>query len=109
MHYQYLYIPYTVRAWKDGVCLFEADCDLRIDWDLPDGRKGPVDWDVTEFHFDGPKPGENKARIYTKINRHEPLFHVLYKDLDREFIDARVCEALADDERIDWYALAAND
>jgi hypothetical protein len=37
------------------------------------------------------------------------LFHVLYKDLDREWIDARVCEALADDERIDWYALAAND
>ena len=98
-----IYIPYTVQAWKDGVCLLERDCELRIEYTLPDGPRGPVDWDVTEFHFDGAgtEPGK---RLYTKINRHEPLFQVLYKDLDIEWLDAAIREALADHGEVDRYA-----
>ena len=98
-----IYIPYTVQAWKDGVCLLERDCELRIEYTLPDGPRGPVDWDVTEFHFDGAgtEPGK---RLYTKINRHEPLFHVLYKDLDMEWIGEAVFEALAADNIVARYA-----
>lgn len=99
----FLYIPYTVQPHKDGVCLFERDVDLKIEYDLPDGRGGAIDWDVTEFHFDGvgAEPGK---RIYTKIHRHEPLFHVMYKDLDMEWIGEAVFEALADAGEVDRYA-----
>ena len=96
-----IYIPYTVQVWKDGVCLFERDCELWIEYTLPDGPRGPVDWDVTEFHFEGKELGK---RIYTKICRHEPLFHVLYKDLDTEWIDATLRDMLADEGIVDRYA-----
>jgi hypothetical protein len=98
----YIYLPYTVQAWKDGVCLMERNCELKLDYELPDGRCGPVDWDVTEFHFDGcgTEPGQT---IYTKITRAEPWFAILYKDLDREYIDERLREALADDGLVDLY------
>ena len=98
-----VYLPYTAQVWKDGVCLFETDCELRIEYSLPDGRSGPIDWDVTEFHFDGvgTEPGK---RIYTKIGRTEPLFQVLYKDLDTDTIDATLRETLADHGEVDLYA-----
>ena len=98
-----VYIPYTVQAWKDDVCLFEADCELKIDWDLPDGRRGPVDWDVTGFYFDnvGTEPGK---RVYTEIGRTEPLFGVLYKDLDTEWIGERLRDTLAESDLVDLYA-----
>lgn len=98
-----IYIPYTVQAWKDGVCLLERDCELRIEYTLPDNLRGPIDWDVTEFHFTGVGTTPDK-RLYTKINRHEPLFHVLYKDLDIEWLDAAIREALADNGEVDRYA-----
>ena len=94
------YVDYTVQAWKDDVCLFETDCELGIDYDLPDGRRGPVDWDVVEFHFTDTKDGKP---VYTKINRHEPLFHVLYKDLDRDYLDERIREALAESGIVNLY------
>lgn len=96
-----LYIPYTVQAWKDDVLLFETDVELGINYDLPDGRRGVVDWDVSEFHFTDKKDGKP---VYTKICRHEPLFHVLYKDLDTEWINTRLHEMLADDGIVDLYA-----
>ena len=98
----YVYIPYTVQAWKDDVCLFETDCELKVSYALPDGRSGPIDWDVTGFFFDnvGTEPGK---RIYTEINAHEPLFHVLKKDLDTDFIDERLRETLADHGEVDLY------
>lgn len=101
------YLPYTVQTWKDGVCLFETDCELQISYELPEGRRGLIDWDVIAFHFDacGTEPGK---RIYTKINRHEPLFHVLYKDLDNEWIGERVRETLADNGEVDLYAAPAS-
>lgn len=96
-----VYIPYTVQAYKDDVLLFETDCELRIEWDLPDGRSGPVDWDVTGFYF-GDKRADGKL-VYTEIGRTEPLFKVLYADLDREWIDDKLVDALADNEDINRY------
>lgn len=100
------YIDYTVQPHKDDVCLFEAECELGIVYDLPDGPSGLIDWDVTEFHFTDTKNGK---RIYTKICRTEPLFHVLYKDLDHEYIGERVREALAASGIVTLYGDAAND
>jgi hypothetical protein len=96
-----VYLPYTAQAWKDGVCLFETECELRIEYSLPDGRSGPIDWDVTEFHFDDTL--DNK-RIYTKVTRTEPLFQVLYDNLGNDFIDERLRETLADHGEVDLYA-----
>ena len=100
----YVYIPYTVQVWKDEICLFETDCDLKVTYDLPDGPRGPIDWDVTEFHFDAPGTEMGK-RIYTKIAPHEPLFHVLKKDLDTEWIDERLRDMLADSGIVDRYGV----
>jgi hypothetical protein len=99
----YVYIPYTVQAWKDDVCLFETDCELKVSYDLPDGRSGVIDWDITGFFFDacGTEPGK---RVYTEIHPHEPLFHVLKKDLDLDYIDERLRETLADHGEVDLYA-----
>ena len=94
------YVDYTVQAWKDDVCLFETDCELGIFYELPDGPDGPVDWDVVEFHFSDTKDGKP---VYTKINRHEPFFHVLYKDLDRDYLDERIREALAESGIVNLY------
>ncbi len=102
----YVYIPYTVQAWKDDVCLFETDCELKVSFDLPDGRSGVIDWDVTGFFFDacGTEPGK---RVYTEIFPHEPLFHVLKKDLDTEWIDTTLRETLADHGEVDLYPAPA--
>lgn len=97
-----VYIPYTVQAYKDDVFLFETDCELRIEWDLPDGRSGPVDWDVTGFYFSD-KRADGKL-VYTEVNRTEPLFKVMYADLDREWIDDKLTDVLADNEEINRYA-----
>ena len=94
------YVDYTVQAWKDDVCLFETDCELGIFYELPDGPDGPVDWDVVEFYFTDTKDGK---KVYTKICRHEPLFHVLYKDLDRDYLDERIREALSESGIVSLY------
>jgi hypothetical protein len=101
----YVYIPYTVQAWKDDVCLFETDCELKVSYDLPDGRSGVIDWDVTGFYF---TDANNGVKSYTEIHAHEPLFHVLKKDLDLEFIDTALRETLADHGEVDLYRSAAN-
>ena len=46
--------------------------------------------------------------IYTKIGRHEPLFLVMYKDLDGEWLDERIRELLADDGVGDLYPTLAH-
>lgn len=101
-----IYVPYTVQPHKDGVLLFERDVELLIEYYLPDGPRGLVDWDVLEFHFDS-KDASGKT-IYTKIGRHEPLYHVMYKDLDREWLDERIREMLADDGIVDLYPTLAH-
>ena len=94
------YIPVTATVYKDGVCLFETDCEARIDYEIVDGLP---DWDVTEFHFDaaGTEPGK---RIYTKVTRTEPLFLVLYYALDLKWLHEQVIEAVIDNGEMSRYA-----
>jgi len=92
----------TITVWKGDVCLFECDCEAKCDWSLPDGPDGPIDWDVTAFWFDAPGtvPG---SRITAEIYRTEPLFDVLYADMDRDWIDEQLREALAADGIVNLY------
>ena len=92
------YIEATVSAWKDDVQLFETDCECRIEYDIVDGMP---DWDVTEFHFTDTKNGKP---VYAKITRTEPLFHILYKDLDREWLQEKVIDACVDNGEMRRYA-----
>jgi hypothetical protein len=91
----YCYIPVTITIWKGDVCLFEADCEAKCEYSLPDGPGGPVDWDVTAFHFADKRA--DGSHVYAEIHRTEPLFGVLYADIDREWIDTQLREALAQD------------
>ena len=94
------YLPVTATVYKDGVCLFEADCDARIEYEIVDGLP---DWDISEFHFDavGTEPGK---RIYTKITRTEPLYLVLYDAMNREWLHEQVMEAVIDNGEVRRYA-----
>ena len=94
------YIPVTATVYKDGVCLFETDCEARIEYEIVDGLP---DWDISEFHFDavGTEPGK---RIYTKVTRTEPLFLVLYDALNLKRLNERVIEALIDNGEVRRYA-----
>ena len=94
------YVNYTVQCWKDDVCLFETDCELGIFYELPDGPEGHVDWDVVEFHFTDTKDGK---KVYTKTHKHEPLFHVLYKDLDTEYLNDLIRETLSESGIVSLY------
>ena len=86
-----IYIPTTITVYKDDVCLFETECECGVSYELDDGA---ADWDVDEFWFGGVKDGK---KVYTKVNRHAPLFHVLYGSLDREWLEQRIYDALATD------------
>jgi hypothetical protein len=101
----YCYIPTTIVVTQDGVTLFEADCDARCVYYLPDGPDGLLDWDVTEFHFDS-VPGK---RVYPVVSRVRPLFHVLYECIDRDWIETRLRESLAQDGIINLYPAPARD
>jgi len=88
------YIPVTITVCKDDVCLFETDCEARIDYEIVDDLP---DWDVTEFHF-------SDNGVYTKVARHMPLFHILYDAVDREWLHEQVMEAVIDNGEINRYA-----
>jgi hypothetical protein len=92
------YIPVTATVWKDGVVLFETDCEARIEYEIVDGLP---DWDISEFHFTGKK---DNGPVYTKITRTEPLFKILYQDLDREWLHEQVMEAVINNGEISRYA-----
>ena len=103
----YCYIPTTITVWKNDVCLFEADCEAKCEYSLPDGPSGPVDWVVTAFHFADKRA--DGTRVYCEIERTEPLFGVLYADIDREWIGDQLREALAQDGIVDLYPAPAHD
>ena len=94
------YIPVTATVYKDDVCLFETDCEARIEYEIIDGLP---DWDISEFHFTGTKDGKP---IYTKVARHMPLFHILYDAMNREWLHEQVMEALINNEEISRYKTA---
>ena len=95
MTHKYCYIPITITVWKNDVCLFEADCEAKCEYSLPDGPSGPVDWDVTAFYFADKRA--DGSHVYAEIYRTEPLFGALYADIDREWIGDQLREALAQD------------
>ena len=105
---RFCYIPITISVWKGDVCLFEADCEAKCEWSLPDGLSGPIDWDVTAFWFDnvGTAPGQRKT---VEIYRTDPLFSILYADMDRDWIDTQLREALWTDGIVNLYTDAADD
>lgn len=84
------YVETTVSVIKDGVCLFEADCEIRVEWELQN-REDLPNWDVTEFHFTA-KDRKTGLTKYTKINRTEPLFGVLYDNLNHDDITDKLRE-----------------
>ena len=88
------YVPVTITVYKDGVCLFETDCEARIEYEIVDNLP---DWDVSEFHF-------SDSGKYTKVARHMPLFHILYDAVDREWLQEQVLEAVIDNGEIRRYA-----
>ena len=102
MSNRYVYIPITINVWKGDVCLFTVDCEAKCEWSLPDGPFGPIDWDVTAFWFDnaGTEPGKRKA---VDIYRTDPLFSILYADMDRDWLDEQLREALAADGIVNLY------
>jgi hypothetical protein len=104
----YCYIPTTIVVVREGVTLFEAECEARCVYYLPDGPDGPVDWDVTELHFDnvGTEPGKC---VSTVVSRALPLFDALYKCIDNDWIEARLRESLAQDGIINLYPAPARD
>lgn len=91
-----IYIDTDITVRKDGVALFQVECECRVTYELPDGRRGPVEWEVIEFYFSDPT-----QKAYTKITPTEPLFAILYKDLDLDFVHARLIDILVDNEVID--------
>ncbi len=99
---RFCYIPITVSVWKGDACLFQCDCEAKCEWSLPDGPSGPIDWDVTAFWFEnvGTEPGKRKT---VEVYRADPLFAVLYADMDREWIDTQLREALWTDGIVDLY------
>ena len=88
------YIPVTITVCKDDVCLFETDCEARIDYEIVDDLP---DWDATEFHF------SDKGQ-YTKVARHMPLFHILYDAMNREWLHEQVMEAVINNGEVRRYA-----
>ena len=92
------YIPVTITVCKDDVCLFETDCEARIDYEIVDDLP---EWDISEFHFTDTKDGKP---IYTKVARHMPLFHILYDAMNREWLHEQVMEAVINNGEARRYA-----
>ena len=87
-----IYIPVTITVRRGKLALFDADCEVRVDYDTPDGQDLP-DWDVTAFLFDGPGelPGQ---RLAVPVYRHDPLFTVLYENLPHDHITRQLQDLL---------------
>jgi hypothetical protein len=88
------YIPVTATVYKDGIVLFETDCEARIEYEIVDDLP---DWDISEFHF-------SDSGKYTKVGRHMPLFHILYDAMNREWLHEQVMEAVISNGEISRYA-----
>lgn len=90
----YLYVPVTIGIHRGDVHLVDVDCETRVEYDLPDGPSGVLDWDVTGFYFSGKHNGKP---VYTEIGQIDPLWKDLYNHMDREWVHDQAREALAAD------------
>jgi hypothetical protein len=96
----YLYVPVTIGIHRGDVHLTDFDCEARVDYDLPDGPSGVLDWDVTGFYF---WSKHNGMTVYHELGRTDPLFKDLYDHMDREWIHDQAREALAADNICNLY------
>jgi hypothetical protein len=96
----YLYVPVTIGVYRDDVHIWDADCEARVHYELPDGPSGVLDWDVTGFHF---ASTHNGKPVYTEIGKTDPLWKDLYDHMDREWIHDQAREGLAADGICDLY------
>jgi hypothetical protein len=90
----YLYVPVTIGIYRGDVHLTDFDCEARVEYELPDGPSGVLDWDVTGFYFTGRHMG---GPIYHEIGSTDPLWKDLYDHMDREWVHDQAREALARD------------
>ena len=90
----YLYVPVTIGIHRGDVHLVDFDCEARVEYDLPDGPSGVLDWDVTGFYF---WSKHNDITVYHEMGRTDPLFKDLYDHCDREWLHDQAREALARD------------
>ena len=90
----FVYVPITIGIYRGECHIAEFDCEARVDYELPDGPSGVLNFVVTAFHFVGASTGR---AIYAEIGRTDPLFKDLYDHCDREWIHDQAREALARD------------
>jgi hypothetical protein len=90
----FVYVPVTISVYRGECYIAEFDCEARVDYELPDGPSGVLDWDVTAFHFSSITNGK---AVYTEIGRTDPLWKDLYDHMDREWLHDQAREALARD------------
>ena len=80
-----LYASQTITVSKNGVALFDVECEILVEYTLDVGE---IDWQPLSFHFDRPGTAFGK-RTFVDIHKTEPLWAVLDKAInDRAIIDA---------------------
>jgi hypothetical protein len=90
----FVYVPVTIGIYRGDVHLTDFDCEARVDYELPDGPSGVLDWDVTGFHF---ASTHNGKAVYTEIGKTDALWRDLYDHMDREWVHDQAREMLAAD------------
>jgi hypothetical protein len=93
-------VPVTIGIYRGDVHLVDIDCEARVEYELPDGPSGVLDWDVTGFYFTSK---HNRKSVYTEIGKTDPLWKDLYVHLDREWIHDQARETLAADNICNLY------
>lgn len=87
------YIEATITVEKEGICLFETDCEILVDY--VDDR-GDLDLDVRSFHFTKTSP--DGKRTLTAVHPHEPLFHSLLTGVNMDWLTQQVFDLIAEND-----------
>lgn len=85
-----MYVPQTLTIIKNGVTLFETDCEVLIEYYFDAGE---IDWRPVSFHFEG-RGAAPEQRLYADINKTEPLWAVLNAALEDAAIVTAICDHL---------------
>ncbi len=101
-------IPPTISVIRDGVCIIECDVIANIDYKR-DRRHGELEWWVDEYTLEGRQTIWNKAGQFAgyadkTVVIPKNLAEVFNEHLDRDWMDEKVRENLADyaDDRADY-------